>query len=71
MRGHIKILWAAFGFVTAEDSNQDYYFHTSSIEVGPNTKLAVHDLVEFDVEQHRGVSEAVRVRLPDKPARGS
>ncbi len=61
MRGKVKMFNSerGFGFITGDDG-KDVYVHSSSIEGG--AKLAVGDVVEYEVEQGDRGPRAKNVR---------
>jgi hypothetical protein len=62
MRGHINVLWPTYGFVANEQNRRNYYFRRRDTESGSHPNLCLHDLVEFEVDNGDGVTEAVNVR---------
>lgn len=62
MKGRITILRSTFGFITTE-GGQDIYFNPPNAEKDSSKKLALHDLVEFEVENKYGFQNAIQVRL--------
>lgn len=60
MTGKVKffIEEKGYGFITANDSEKDYFFHSSGL-LGPVRK---DDSVSFDVEEGKKGPKAVKIR---------
>lgn len=68
MQGKIKklITHRGYGFINADDAEEDIFFHLSQLDAVKFNELREGDVVEFEIEETEKGPQAVSVEIIEK-----
>jgi len=65
MQGKIK--WfnptKGYGFITSNEDSKDIFLHISALEVANITELQEGQEVTFEIDEHKGKSNAIDIKI--------